>query len=149
MADFRELYDRVRFGDARSACDAMRELRDNSGDFAQLGEHIGELREMLASKNSLVRNRALELLAAAARWDSRGEIDSFVGDYLNHINDEKPITARRCLASLPVLAAAKPQLRAEITAALRRADFSSRPNSMRPLLEKDAAQALTRINDMT
>lgn len=63
---------------------------DYFDDFASLLEH----------PKSFVRNRVLYILAANAQWDEENRFDSIIGDFLTHITDEKPITARQCVKAL-------------------------------------------------
>lgn len=101
--------------------------------------------EKLSSENSYFRTRALALIAANARWDSDCKIDENIGAILAHVTDPKPITARKFIACLPELAAAKPDLRKDILAELYHADTRRYPLSMRPLVEADIRQAVMEI----
>ena len=101
--------------------------------------------ELLRHKNSLVRNRAITILAANARWDREGKFDALLDEFLSHVTDTKPITARQCVAALPEIADAKPELTPRIRAALEQADLSEYPDSMKPLVLKDIVAALQKI----
>lgn len=96
-------------------------------DFAALIDH----------PKSLVRNRVLYILAANAQWDEENRFDPILSDFLAHITDEKPITARQCIKALAQVGAAKPQYIPAILSCLRSADLSKYKDSMRPLIEKD------------
>lgn len=98
-------------------------------DFATLLEH----------PNSLVRNRALCILAANIQWDEEERFQGILSVFLSHITDEKPITARQCVKALAQIGLAKPQYVDTILSALRDADLSKYKDSMRPLIEKDIA----------
>ena len=89
---------------------------------------------------SLVRNRAMHILAANAQWDEENRFDAVIADFLAHITDEKPITARQCIKALAQVGLAKPQYIPQILSALRSADLSPYRDSMRPLIEKDIAE---------
>ena len=95
---------------------------------------------MLDHPKSLVRNRALYLLAANAQWDDENRFDSILPAYLAHITDEKPITARQCIKALAQVGMAKPQYIDEILSSLRGADLSKYKDTMRPLIQKDIAE---------
>lgn len=99
-------------------------------DFAALLDH----------PKSLVRNRALYLLAANARWDDENRFDRILPDFLRHITDEKPITARQCIKALAQVGQAKPQYIPQILSCFQEADLSGYQESMRPLIEKDMAE---------
>ena len=103
--------------------------------------------ELLRHKNSLIRNRAIAILAANARWDREGKFDALLDEFLSHVTDVKPITARQCVAALPEVAEAKPELIPRIQAALKQADLSGYPDSMQPLILKDIVAALQRIEE--
>ena len=96
-----------------------------------------EVASLLNHPKSLVRNRALTILAANAQWDDENRFDAVIEDYLSHITDEKPITARQCIQSLAQIGQAKPQYVPMILTALRSADLLKYKDSMRPLIEKD------------
>ena len=103
--------------------------------------------KLLRHKNSLVRNRAIAILAANARWDKEGKFDALLDEFLSHVTDVKPITARQCVVALPEVAEAKPELIPRIQAALKQADLSGYPDSMQPLILKDIVAALQRIEE--
>lgn len=101
--------------------------------------------ELLQHKNSLVRNRTIAILAANTRWDREGKFDALLDEFLSHVTDVKPITARQCVAVLPEVAAAKPALIPRIRAALEQANLSGYPDSMQPLILKDIVAALRKL----
>lgn len=103
--------------------------------------------ELLRHKNSLVRNRAIAILAANARWDREGKFDALLDEFLSHVTDVKPITARQCVAALPEVAEAKPKLIPRIQTALEQADLSGYPDSMQPLILKDIMATLQKIEE--
>ena len=108
-----------------------------------------EFASLLEHPKSLVRNRALTILAANAQWDDENRFDAVIENYLSHITDEKPITARQCVKALAQVGQAKPQYVPMILAALRSADLSKYKDSMRPLIEKDiqnTTEVLTKQN---
>lgn len=102
--------------------------------------------ELLRHKNSLVRNRAISILAANARWDAGGKFDALLEEFLSHVTDAKPITARQCIAALPEIVAAKPELTPRIQSALQQADLSGYTDSMQPLILKDISDALRELS---
>lgn len=104
--------------------------------------YFDQFAALLRHKNSLVRNRAISILAANARWDTGGKFDALLDEFLSHVTDIKPITARQCVAALPEIAAARPELLPRIRAALEQADLSGYSDSMRPLVLKDIVAAL-------
>lgn len=108
--------------------------------------YFDDFASLLNHPKSLVRNRVLYILAANAQWDDENRLDSIMPDYLTHITDEKPITARQCIKALAQIGLAKPQYTPMILSGLQNADLSKYKDSMRPLIEKDmveTAQLLT------
>lgn len=101
-----------------------------------------EFAALLEHPKSLVRNRAMALLAANVQWDEENRFDDVLPQFLAHITDEKPITARQCVKSLTRVALARPRYIPAIREAMSRADLSKYKDSMRPLIEKDIAAAL-------
>ena len=85
----------------------------------------------------MVRNRALYILAANAKWDDDNRFDAILSEYLSHITDEKPITVRQCIKALAQVGMAKPQNIPRILSSFHGADLSKYKDSMRPLIEKD------------
>ena len=55
-----------------------------------------------------------------AHWDREGKFDALLNEFLFHVNDVKPVTARQCAAALPEIAEAKPELIRRIRAALQK-----------------------------
>lgn len=106
-------------------------------DFAALLEH----------PKSYVRNRALHILAANARWDVENRLDAVLSGFLSHITDDKPITVRQCVQALAELGAAKPQYIPEILRSLESADLSKYKGSMRPLIERDIAETVAALKN--
>ena len=62
-------------------------------------------------------------------------------EYLSHITDEKPISARQCIKSLAQIGTSKHKYIPSILEALENADLSKYKDSMRPLIEKDIEEA--------
>lgn len=72
-----------------------------------------------------------------AQWDDENRFDLIISDFLTHITDEKPITARQCIKALTQVGVAKPQYIPRILSCFHEADLSRYKDSMRPLIEKD------------
>ena len=103
-------------------------------------EYFDEFASLLEYPKSLVRNQALHILAENAQWDEENRFDSIIDNYLTHITDDKPITARQCIKALAKVGSAKPKYIKKILLSLRSADLSKYKDSMRPLIEKDIAE---------
>ena len=118
--------------DDKYACAVADKIISESQDTDEWYEYFDTFASLLNHPNSLVRNRALYILAANAKWD-----DDILSEYLSHITDEKPITARQCIKALAQVGIAKPQYIPRILSCFHGADLSKYKDSMRPLIEKD------------
>ncbi len=128
-----------------TAYKALQELQKESEKTNYVYAYMDRLGDMLDSDNSYIRTRGLVLLAYNARWDIDNKIDEIIDEYLKHITDVKPITARQCIKLLPMVAREKPELRNDICSALQKADASFYDDSMQPLVYKDIQKALKEI----
>ncbi len=132
----------------RDAYRALRSLQEASDLGAAVYAHIDVFIEMMRDSNSYVRTRGLTLIVFYAKWDEAGKIDGIIDEYLDHVTDDKPITARQCIKSLPKLAQPKPHLVPRIISSLRHADTSAYADSMRPLVQDDIRNALLTLDSM-
>ena len=123
--------------DDKYACAVAEKIISESQDTDEWYEYFDTFVSLLNHPKSLVRNRVLYILAANAQWDDENRFDAILPEFLSHITDEKPITARQCIKSLALIGQAKPQYIPRITDALREADLSKYKDSMRPLIKKD------------
>ena len=126
--------------DDKYACVIADRIITESQDTDEWYEHFDEFASLLNHPKSFVRNRVLYILAANAQWDDENRFDAIISDYLAHVTDEKPITARQCIKALAQVGAAKPQYIPRILLRLHEADLSKYKDSMRPLIEKDMAE---------
>lgn len=126
--------------DDKYACALSDKIISESKETDEWYEYFDDFASLLDHPKSLVRNRVLYILAANAQWDEENHFDSIISDFLTHITDEKPITARQCVKALAQVGLAKPQYIPIILSALYGADLSKYKDSMRPLIEKDMAE---------
>ena len=145
--DFDTCIDRLTGKDAKEAYAFTRQIVEESRASDTWYPCFDRFAELLRHKNSLVRSRAFAILAANARWDRKGQFDALLDEFLSHITDVKPITARQCVAVLPEVAEAKPELIPRIRAAMEQADLSKYPDSMQPLVLKDIMAALQKMKE--
>ena len=110
--------------------------------------YMDKLAGMIDSDNSYIRARGLTLIAYNAKWDKDNKIDEIIGEYLKHIEDVKPITARQCIKLLPMIAKNKPELKEDIVSALQKADISIYADSIQPLVYKDIQNSLAEIEKL-
>ena len=123
---------------------ALQLLQKESEERNCVYPYMHRLSDMLDSDNSYIRTRGLTLLAYNAKWDKDNKID----EYLKHITDIKPITARQCIKLLPIIAEYKPELKNDIIYALHKANISIYGDSMQSLVHKDIQKALNEIQNL-
>ncbi|MFG6320258.1 MAG: SufBD protein [Lachnospiraceae bacterium] len=111
--------------------------------------YMDKLADMIGSDNSYIRTRGLTLIAYNSKWDKDNKIDEIIDEYLKHIEDVKPITARQCIKLLPMIAKNKPELKEDIVSALQKANISIFADSMQPLVYKDIQNSLAEIDRET
>lgn len=126
--------------DDQYACALADKIIAESQETDEWYEYFDDFAMLLDHPKSLVRNRALHILAANAQWDGENRFDTIISDFLAHITDEKPITARQCVKALAQVGLAKPRYIPRILSCLQSADLSKYKDSMRPLIEKDIAE---------
>ena len=126
--------------DDKYACAFADKIISESQETDEWYESFDDFASLLSHPKSLVRNRALYILAANAQWDEENRFDFIFSDFLAHVADEKPITARQCIKALAQVGSAKPQYIPRILSCLQGADLSKYKGSMRPLIEKDIAE---------
>ena len=134
--------------DDKYACACAEKIISESRETDEWYEYFDAFAALLSNPKSLVRNRALYILAANVQWDDEGRFEAILPEYLSHITDEKPITARQCVKALAEVGRAKPQYVPAILSALRSADLSGYKDSMRPLIEKDLAETEKALTEL-
>ena len=132
--------------DDKAACAYAEKIISESGESDAWYDCFDEFAALLNHPKSLVRNRAINILAANAQWDDENRFDGILPEYLSHITDEKPITARQCVKALAEVGRAKPKLIPEILSALQSTDLSQYKDSMRPLIEKDIRETIESLS---
>ncbi|NMA85389.1 MAG: SufBD protein [Epulopiscium sp.] len=129
------------------AYQCLKQLKDKSSHSAEVYEFFDTFAEMLSNTNSYIRTRGIVLIAANAKWDVDYKIDEIIDEYLKHIVDDKPITARQCIKALPSIVKYKPDLKNDIENALHRANPSRYKESMQSLIFKDIQKSLEDIRN--
>jgi len=86
--------------DDKYACALADKIISESHGTDEWYEYFADFSSLLNHPKSLVRNRALHILAANAQWDEENRFDSIISDFLTHITNEKPITARQYVKAL-------------------------------------------------
>lgn len=145
--DFDDCIARLTRKDAKAAYAYAQQIVEESCASDAWHPGFDRFAELLRHKNSLVCNRAIAILTANARWDREGKFDKLLDEFLSHVTDVKPITARQCVAALTKIAEAKPKLIPRILASLEQADLSGYADSMQPLILKDIVAVLRKIEE--
>ena len=140
MCLMQELIEKLTSNDDKYACAFADRIISESQNNSKWYEYFDDFASLINHPKSLVRNRVLYIIAANAQWDYENRFDVILSEYLSHITDEKPITARQCIKALVQVGKAKPQYIPIIINHLHSADLSKYKDSMRPLIEKDIAE---------
>ncbi len=139
--NFERLFDK----NNSTAYKALQALQKECEESDKIYCYMDKLADMTDSDNSYIRTRGLTLIAYNAKWDRDNKIDEIIDEYLKHIEDVKPITARQCIKLLPLIAKNKPELKDDIVSALKKVDISIYADSMQPLVCKDIQKSLAEI----
>jgi len=131
--------------DDKCACAFAQKIISESKASNMWYEFLDDFAALLDYPKSLVRNRILYILAANVRWDNENRFDQILPEYLKHVTDEKPITARQCIKALAQIGLAKPQYIPKILNCFQEVDLSNYKDSMRPLIEKDMKETETTL----
>ena len=123
--------------DDKYACAIADRIISESQDTDEWYGYFDTFASLLNQPKSLVRNRALHILAANAQWDDENRFDAILPEFLSHVTDEKPITARQCIKALAQVGLAKTQYIPRILSCFKEADLSKYKDTMRPLIEQD------------
>lgn len=115
---------KLTFKDDKYACAFADKIILESRETDKWYEYFNTFASLLSHPKSLVRNRVLYILAANAQWDEDNHFDAILDEYLTHVTDEKPITARQCIKALAQVGSAKPQYIPKILSCLKNADLS-------------------------
>lgn len=145
MNNIQELINGLKDKDNSFAYQCLKQLESESERSNVVYPYLDVFEEMLDDLNSYIRTRGMILIAANARWDKDYKIDEIIDSYLKHIMDDKPITARQCIKTLPSIVNYKPDLRDCVCDALRKANSQIYKSSMQPLVYKDIQNALKNI----
>jgi len=139
------IFERLLDKNNRTAYAALQDLQKESEHSDKVYSYMDKLFDMLDSDKSYIRTRGLTLIACNSKWDSDNKIDEIIDEYLKHITDVKPITARQCIKLLPMIAKHKPELKNDIVSALKKANISGYADSTRQLVSKDIQKAIAEI----
>ncbi|MBE6830776.1 MAG: SufBD protein [Ruminococcaceae bacterium] len=145
MDNIQALVTGLRNKNDKCAYQCLKQLESESANSDIVYPYFHVFTEMLDDLNSYIRTRGILLIAANAKWDKDYKIDEIIDDYLKHVMDDKPITARQCIKSLPIIVKYKPDLKDCVCNALRNANPQIYKSSMQSLVCKDIQDALKNI----
>lgn len=142
--EFEKLVQALTGSNDRYAYACLKELLMQSENSDAVFAYFDRFAAMMSAQNSYRRTRGLLLIAANAQWDTGGKVQAVLAEYLCHITDEKPITARQCIGALPQLVAGQPALAPAVLQALQTAK-PQYADSMQGLVQRDIAAATKAI----
>lgn len=145
MNNISKLVDALYSKNNKAAYEALQLLETKSEKTNEVYKFFDRFAEMSEDSNSYIRNRGIILISANAKWDTENKIDEIIDNYLKHVLDEKPITARQCIRALPRIARYKLYLAQDIREALMKADIKMYSDSMQSLVYKDILFSLKKI----
>ena len=122
--------------DDKYACAIADKIISESQDTDEWYEYFDEFASLLNHPKSLVRNRVLYILATNAQWDNENRFDAIISEYIAHVTDAKPITARQCIKALAQIGVAKPQYIPRLLLCLHEADLSKYKDSKCLIISK-------------
>lgn len=123
--------------DAKKAYAALKKLMAMSMESDAVYPYFDTFVDMIRNaSNSYIRTRGLRLMAYNAKWDHEHKMQSYIHEYLAHIEDDKPITARQCIQDSVLIARYHPELVETILHALQ-SYHKIYEESMQSLIYKD------------
>ena len=135
--------------DNKQAYQALKDLISASEESGAVYPHFERFVQMMREPdNSYIRTRGLRLIAYNAKWDTENKVNGVIHEYLSHIEDEKPVTARQCIKDTVLIARYKPELIDAILAALEKINRVY-DESMQSLVYKDRQNAIRQIRQYT
>jgi len=122
-------------------------LQNRSMLFNDVYPYWGVFKDKLKSDNSYQRSIGLMLIAENVKWDTDNNIENVIDEFLNLLNDEKPITIRQCIQSLGKIASYNPGLNDKIACKLISIDLMSIKETMRKSILFDILNVLVIIRE--
>lgn len=112
--DIPQLVDWLSLKDDNIRYQALLLLQNRSVLFDDVYPYWDTFRNKLKSDNSYQRSIGLMLIAENTKWDTKNQMDNTIDEYLELLNDEKPITIRQCIQALGKVVPYKPNLNNKI-----------------------------------
>lgn len=128
--------------DTKNSYSLFLQMEAQAGESEALFAELPLYLEMLSSPSSYIRVRGFRMICASAKWDSEGKIAENLPAILAGLEDEKPTAVRQCLAALPRLLSARPELTGPIRDKMSSLDLSGYKDTMQPLIRRDIEKLL-------
>ncbi len=93
-------------------------LRERSRSHDDVYPYWEFFHQKFQNANSYQRNIGLVLIAENVKWDKKRLFEKIVDEYLSYCQDEKFITARQTIQSIPIWLPYKPELEEKVVSAL-------------------------------
>jgi hypothetical protein len=145
VKEIENLVEQLFLSDTKIAYAALKALTSESELSNKVYKHFDTFAKMLNDENSYIRTRGLLLIASNVKWDKENKFNKIVKKFLEHIEDEKPITSRQCIQSLKNVIGYKKELLPIIKEKLCKIDYEALPDTMKNLIFKDADGILKMI----
>ncbi len=140
--DIPQLVDWLSLKDDNFRYQALLLLQNRSAFFDDVYPYWDIFRDKLKSDNSYQRSIGLMLIAENTKWDVQNRIEDTVDEYLELLNDEKPITIRQCIQSLGKIVPYKPGLNNKIAGRLISFNLTGIKETMRKSILLDILNVL-------
>ncbi len=140
--DIPQLVDYLSLKDDNARYQAFLLLQNRSSFFDDVFPYWDTFRNKLRSDNSYQRSIGLMLIAENVKWDSENMMENTIDEFLELLNDEKPITIRQCIQSLGKIAPYKPSINGKIADRLVSFDLMAVKETMRKSILMDILNVL-------
>ena len=122
-------------------------LQNRSIFFDDVYPYWDVFQSKLKSENSYQRSIGIMLLAENVKWDSENRMQDTLGNCLQLLNDEKPVTIRQCISSLDKIASSKPEVDDKIVSGLLSVKLTDIKETMRKSVLLDILNVLLIIRN--
>jgi hypothetical protein len=139
------LVEQLFLSDTKIAYAALKALMSESEQSKKVYEQFDTFTKMINDENSYIRTRGLLLIAKNVKWDKENKFNKIVKKFLEHVEDEKPITSRQVIQSLKDVIQYKKELIPIIKDKLCKINYEKVPDTMKGLIFKDADGILKMI----
>lgn len=140
--DIAQLVEWLSLKDDKIRYQAFLLLQNRALSFDDVYPYWDIFQKKLKSDNSYQRSIGLMLIAKNVKWDTENRMEDAIDEYLEFLNDEKPITIRQGIQSLGKIVPYKPGLNNKIAAGLISFNLMSVKETMRKSILLDILNVL-------